>query len=74
MTAYASIESAVEAIKKGATDYIVKPFINEDLKMRLRRILEHKKLQREVEILKYQLSQKITGDLFLEPLLKCKKS
>ncbi len=64
MTAYASIESAVEAIKKGASDYIVKPFINEDLKMRLRRILEHKKLQREVEILKYQLSQKITGDLF----------
>ncbi|MGB9761325.1 MAG: sigma-54-dependent transcriptional regulator [Caldimicrobium thiodismutans] len=64
MTAYASIESAVEAIKKGAADYIVKPFINEDLKMRLRRILEHKKLQREVEILKYQLSQKITGDLF----------
>lgn len=64
MTAYASIESAVEAIKKGATDYLVKPFINEDLKMRIRRILEHRNLQKEVEILKYQLSQKITGEVF----------
>ncbi len=64
MTAYASIESAVEAIKKGASDYIVKPFINEDLKMRIKRIIEHRNLQREVEILKYQLSQKVAGDIF----------
>lgn len=64
MTVYASIESAVEAIKKGASDYIVKPFINEDLKMRIKRIIEHRNLQREVEILKYQLSQKVAGDIF----------
>lgn len=64
MTAYASIESAVEAVKKGASDYIVKPFINEDLKMRIKRIIEHRNLQREVEILKYQLSQKVVGDNF----------
>jgi len=64
MTAYASIESAVEAIKKGAADYIVKPFINEDLKMRIHRVLEHRKLQKEVEVLKHQLSQRLKGDIF----------
>ncbi len=64
MTAYASIDSAVTAIKKGASDYIVKPFINEDVKMRLKRILEHKSLQKEVEALRYQLSQRLKGDIF----------
>ncbi len=64
MTAYASIDSAVTAIKKGASDYIVKPFINEDVKMRLKRILEHKNLQKEVEALKHQLSQRLKGDIF----------
>jgi len=44
MTAFASVESAVEAMKKGASDYIVKPFINEDVKMTVRRLLEHKKV------------------------------
>lgn len=42
MTAFGSVESAVEAMKKGASDYIVKPFINEDVKMTVRRLLEHK--------------------------------
>ncbi len=64
MTAYASIESAVEAIKKGAVDYIVKPFINEDVLMRIRRVLEHKKLKGEVEALRYQLSQKREKEIF----------
>lgn len=64
MTAYASIDSAVTAIRKGAADYIVKPFLNEDVKMRLKRILQHRLLQREVEVLKQQLSQKIKGDFF----------
>lgn len=65
MTAYASIDSAVTAIKKGASDYIVKPFINEDVKMRIKRILEHRTLQREVEALKHQLSQRLKGEIFL---------
>lgn len=64
MTAYASVESAVTAIKKGASDYIVKPFINEDVKLRIKRLFEHRKLQKEIEALKHQLSQRIKGDLF----------
>jgi DNA-binding NtrC family response regulator len=57
MTAFASVESAVEAMKKGASDYIVKPFINEDVKMTVRRLLEHKTIVMENLILRQQLSQ-----------------
>jgi DNA-binding NtrC family response regulator len=57
MTAFGSVESAVEAMKKGASDYIVKPFINEDVKMTVRRLLEHKKVLMENLVLRQQLSQ-----------------
>jgi len=57
MTAFASVESAVEAMKKGASDYIVKPFINEDVKMTVKRLLEHKTVVMENLILRQQLSQ-----------------
>ena len=57
ITAFASVESAVEAMKKGAGDYIVKPFINEDVKMRVKRLLEHKNVLMENLVLRQQLSQ-----------------
>lgn len=57
MTAFASVESAVEAMKKGASDYIVKPFINEDVKMTVRRLLDHRKVLLENQVLRQQLSQ-----------------
>ncbi len=57
MTAFASVESAVEAMKKGASDYLVKPFINEDVKMTVRRLLEHRKVVLENIVLRQQLSQ-----------------
>ncbi len=44
MTGYASIESAIEAMKLGAFDYIKKPFKINDLKDKITRILEYKKL------------------------------
>lgn len=57
MTAFGTVESAVEAMKKGAGDYIMKPFINEDVKMTVRRLLEHKKVLMENLALRQQLSQ-----------------
>lgn len=57
MTAFASIESAVEAMKKGAVDYIVKPFLNEEIRLTVQKILEQKKLIRENIALKQQVSQ-----------------
>ena len=59
MTAFASIESAVDAMKKGAVDYIVKPFLNEEIKLTTRKILEQKKLLIENIALKHQVSQRI---------------
>ena len=45
ITGYPSIETAVEAIKKGAYDYITKPFHMEDVKLRIERSFEKKNLR-----------------------------
>jgi len=65
MTAFGSVESAVEAMKKGAGDYIGKPFINEDVKMTVKRLLEHKKVLMENLVLRQQLSQRFGGKEFV---------
>jgi len=65
MTAFASVESAVEAMKKGASDYIVKPFINEDVKMTVRRLLEHREVLLENLVLRQQLSQQFGNREFV---------
>ncbi len=57
MTAFASVESAVEAMQKGASDYIVKPFVNEDVILTVKRLLEHRRIVFENMALKRQLSQ-----------------
>lgn len=63
MTAFGSIESAVEAMKHGATDYIIKPFLNEEIKLTIHRILEQKKIIRRIlkenTALKQQISQRM---------------
>ncbi len=59
MTAFASIETAVEAIKRGAADYIVKPFLNEEIKLTVKKILEQKKIINENTALKQQISQRM---------------
>ena len=40
MTAYGSVENAVDCLKKGAADYILKPFDMDDLMIRVKRLLE----------------------------------
>ena len=47
MTAYASVESAVQALKAGAYDYVVKPFDPDDLSLLIRRAGEHRSLRAE---------------------------
>jgi len=65
MTAYASVESAVEAMRLGASDYIVKPFVNEDVIITVRRLLEHKRVLVENEALRRQLSQVVGARNFI---------
>ena len=51
ITAHGSIESAVEAMKEGAYDFIVKPFDPKHLEIVVRKALEREELRREVEVL-----------------------
>ena len=52
ITGYATVESAVEAMKKGAYDFIPKPFTPDQLRIVVRRALERRTLQKEAEFLR----------------------
>ncbi|MHB8789579.1 MAG: sigma-54-dependent transcriptional regulator [Desulfobulbaceae bacterium] len=56
MTAYSSVDTAVEAMKRGAYDYLTKPLNFDDLRFTLERALEHMALARENKSLREQLS------------------
>ncbi len=55
MTAYASVEMAVDALKKGAYDYLIKPLDFDKLRLTLERALAHIRLKAENQPLKRQL-------------------
>ena len=57
MTAHGTIDSAVEAMKKGAFDYLEKPLERQDLLLTLQRAFEHLKLLRENEALNRKLAE-----------------
>jgi len=58
MTAYASVETAVEALKKGAYDYLTKPLNFTELRLSLERAMEHQRLKEENELLKDSLGNR----------------
>ena len=58
LTAHGSIENAVEAIRLGAHDYLLKPSSPEDVDLKIQKALEHGELTRENRILKSQLREK----------------
>lgn len=55
VTAFGTTESAVEAMKLGAYDYIQKPFQMDNIRLVVKNALEKQKLQKDVSILKEQL-------------------
>jgi DNA-binding NtrC family response regulator len=57
MTGYASVETAVRALKHGAFDYITKPFDPDDLSVVVRNALEQHRLKRENRLLRQQISE-----------------
>jgi len=57
ITAYATVDTAITAIKEGAQEYIVKPCNPEEISMLVSRILKVKRLQRENTILRKKLSR-----------------
>lgn len=55
LTAYASVETAVEAMKEGAFDYVTKPFKVDELLITVQRSLEYTRIRNENEDLRRQL-------------------
>jgi len=62
MTAYSSVDSAVEALKSGAYDYLTKPLDFEVLKLTFERALDHENLKNENKKLKDKLSSSYNMD------------
>lgn len=58
VTAFGSVSLAVDAVKKGAYDFIEKPFDNDKLLLTVRRAIEHCRLKGEVNTLKSRLDEK----------------
>ncbi len=57
ITAHGSIDSAVEAMKNGAFDFLQKPFDLKELQMFAGKVLDHHRLQEEVRALRLQLAE-----------------
>jgi DNA-binding NtrC family response regulator len=60
LTAYGTIESAIEAIKLGAVDYLQKPFNNVEIKHKIERILKERNMNKENIQLKKMLDQRFS--------------
>ena len=55
MTAYSSVETAVEALKKGAYDYLTKPLDFDELRLTMERAMDHSQLKEENRLLRETL-------------------
>ncbi len=65
VTAYASVDTAIEAMKEGAVDYITKPFKVDEIKLIIEKSINRKKLINENLNLKKQLRQDIDFNEFI---------
>ena len=53
MTAFGSVQTAVEAMKNGAFDYVQKPFEIEEMEVKIEKAIEHRRLKHEIEYLRH---------------------
>ncbi len=66
ITAYATVESAVEAFHKGASDYLMKPILLHEVSQKIRRLLTQRKLAQENQWLRRELNRETDlGDLIV---------
>lgn len=59
MTAYASVETAVEGFRKGAYDYVLKPVVFEDIRHKIENVLRHAHLERQVHRLRREIQERL---------------
>ena len=62
MTSYASVRSAVDAMRRGAVDYIAKPFDHDEMLLLVARTLRHRNLERENALLRSVIAQNHPAD------------
>jgi DNA-binding NtrC family response regulator len=62
ITAYATVDTAVEAMREGAEDYIAKPFNLDEIRLIIRKVLEKKALLEDNRFLRKQLKRKYSYD------------
>ena len=65
MTSFSSVENAIEALRRGANDYIIKPFDNDDLLFSVKRGLGERRTRMENVALKRSLRKVATQDTIL---------
>ena len=56
ITAYASVETAIDALRKGAYDYLLKPLNFEDVAIKVQKLIEHKELVAENQALRQEIN------------------
>jgi len=64
MTAYGSVDNAIDCLRKGAADYILKPFDMDDLIIRVNRLLDAQAVRTKCEVLEENCRQKTGRELF----------
>jgi len=65
VTAYASVPSAVAAMRDGAFDYVTKPFDNEDLRATVRRAVDAQRLERENRYLRQEVASRYAPEAII---------
>jgi DNA-binding NtrC family response regulator len=63
MTAHGTIDTAVEALRAGAGDYLLKPVVFDDLLAKVERILEHRELVWQTQMLRREIERHTSFDL-----------
>ena len=58
ITAHGSVETAIEAMKRGAADYIMKPFKNDEIRLLIKRAIEQRNLVRENQALRKEQAKR----------------
>ena len=62
MTAYATVDTAVQAMKEGAFDYLVKPFSPDEIEIQIKKIVTHRELVLENILLRQKLEERSEYD------------
>jgi two-component system, NtrC family, response regulator PilR len=65
VTAFATTENAVQAMKLGAHDYVLKPFKVDELKLVVEKALEHRSLVAENRVLRHRVGAKLRGEAII---------